>query len=152
MDLSKAPVEGLPFPLGKLGVEYDGTVYGLGFTLAYGNENWFATLTSTFTDTDLGGNFDSDVSSTTIQPRIGLTRKDWQFWVGGIYLDTEETHSGKIDLPVLGSVPFNVELSGTDKWNYGVGARHVFGPKADLSFEVGFGDRTHTLFNFTYRF
>jgi hypothetical protein len=152
VDLSKAPVEGLPFPLGKLDVSYDGTVYGLGFTLAYGNENWFTTLTTTFTDTDLSGNFDSNVESLTVQPRIGLVRDDWQFWLGGLYLDTEESHSGVVELPVLGDVPFDVLLSGADKWNYGVGVRHVFSPKADLSFEIGFGDRTHTLFNFTYRF
>jgi hypothetical protein len=152
VDLSRVPAEELPFPLGKLDVAYDGTVYGAGFTLAYGNENWFTTLTSTFTNTDLSGNFDSDVSSTTIQPRVGLIRNDWQFWVGGLYLDTEETHSGSIGLPVFGEVPFNIKLSGADEWNYAVGARHVFSPKADLSFEIGFGERTHTLFNFTYRY
>ena len=36
--------------------------------------------------------------------------------------------------------------------NYAVGAGYIFSPKATISFEYGFGDRTHTLFNFTYRF
>jgi hypothetical protein len=160
IDLSRAPVQGLPFPLDTLLVSTDGTVLGLGFTLAYGNENWFTSLTTTFTDTDLGGNFDSKVKSTTVQPRLGMTRGPWQFWVGGLYLDTEETHRGTVELPLavvngvptLVPVPFNVVLGGADDWNTALGVRHVFSEHASLSFEVGFGNRDHTLFNYTYRF
>ena len=119
-----------------------------------GYENWFGAVTSTFTDTDLSGDFDSSVSSLTIQPRIGLIRNRWQFWVGGMYLDTEEDHSGTIILPIPGipPVPCSVELEGSDKWNTAVGIGHTFSTKAHISFEVGFGDRDHTLFNFTFRF
>jgi hypothetical protein len=39
-----------------------------------------------------------------------------------------------------------------ENWNYAVGVARVFSPKAHLSLEIGFGDRDHTLFNFTYRF
>jgi len=152
VDLSNVPVVGLPFPLGKLPVNYSGTVYGGGFTLAYGGEHWFTSVTSTWTDTSLNGDFDSTVSTFTAQPRIGLVKDKWNFWVGGLYLDTEETHSGVVQLPVLGAVPFAVELSGSDKWNEAVGAGYTFSPKAVLYMEVGFGNRDHTLFNFTYRF
>lgn len=152
IDLSKAPVQGLPFPLKELPVSTDGTVTGLGFTLAYGSDDWFTTLTATRTETNLGGDFDSNVDSTTIQPRIGLIRGPWQVWVGGLYLDTEETHKGSAVLPVLGNVPFEVVLGGADDWNVALGARHVFSEHASLTFELGFGDREHTLFNYTYRF
>lgn len=154
VDFSSAPITGLPIPLTKLPISYDGTVYGAGFTLVYGNENWFASATTTFTETDLSGDFDSSVQSLSIQPRVGLIRDKWQFWVGGMYLDTEEDHSGSIALPIPGipPVPFAIELEGAEKWNTAVGVGHVFSPKAHLSFEVGFGDRDHTLFNFTYRF
>jgi hypothetical protein len=152
IDLSRAPVQGLPFPLKELAVDSDGTVMGLGFTLVYGTENWFTSVTTTFTDTDLGGDFDSSVKSTTVQPRVGLIRNDWQFWVGGLYLDTEEKHSGIVELPVLGNIDFDVVLGGADDWNTSIGVRHVFSKKASLSFEVGFGDREHTLFNYNYRF
>ncbi|NNE06786.1 MAG: hypothetical protein HKN15_13780 [Xanthomonadales bacterium] len=152
IDLSNAPVQGLPFPLGKLPVNTDGTVVGLGFTLAYGNENWFTSLTATRTETDLGGSFDSSVDSTTLQPRIGLVRGPWQYWVGGLYIDTEETHTGTVTLPVLGSVPFDVVLGNSADWNTAIGVRHSFSEHTELTLEVGFGDRDHTLFNFTYRF
>ena len=71
-----------------------------------------------------------------------------------MYLDTEETHSGNIDLGIPGAptIPFAVSLESMEAWNYAVGMGYVFSPKAHLSFEVGFGDRTHTLFNFTFRF
>lgn len=152
IDLSKAPVQGLPFPLGKLTVSTDGTVTGFGMTLAYGNDNWFTTFTATKTETSLSGNFDSNVDTTTMQPRIGIVKGQWQYWVGGLYLDIEESHKGTVPLPVLGNVPFEVILGGSDDWNTALGARHVFSEHADLTFEVGFGDRSHTLFNFTYRF
>jgi len=57
-----------------------------------------------------------------------------------------------VQLPVLGAVPFAVELEGSHKWNTAVGAGYAFNTKAMLYLEVGFGKRDHTLFNFTYRF
>ena len=152
VDLSNVPVVGLPFPLGKVPVSYDGTVYGGGLTLAYGGEHWFTSVTPTWTTTSLSGNFDSSVNTFTAQPRVGLIKDKWTFWVGGLYLNADEKHSGVIELPVLGQVPFAVELKESDKWNTMVGAGYVFSPKAVLYLEVGFGKRDHTLFNFTYRF
>lgn len=154
VDFSAAPITGLPIPLTKLPISYDGTVYGGGFTLVYGSREWFGSVTTIYTDASLSGDFDSSVQSLTIQPRLGLIRDKWQFWVGGMWLDTEEDHSGTIALPIPGipPVPFSVELEGAEKWNTAVGVGHIFSPSAQLSFEVGFGDRDHTLFNFTYRF
>lgn len=159
VDLSQVPVEGLPFSLGVQPVSYDGTVYGGGVNLAWGTDRWFVALNNTWTDTNLGGNFDSDVTAFISQPRIGLIKDKWTFWVGGMYLDTQEKHSGTIQLLVPGlppgllpPVPFKVDLASMEAWNYAVGVGHVFSPEATLYFEVGFGDRDHTLFNFTYRF
>jgi hypothetical protein len=154
VDFSTADIQGLPpgVSLGKLPVSFDGTVYGAGFTLAYGTENWFTSLTSTFTKTNTSGDLESSVNSTSVQPRIGLLRDAWRFWVGGMYLDTDESHSGIFELPFIGGVPFEVDLITRDNWNYTVGAGYVFSDRADLSFEIGFGNRTHTLFNFNTRF
>lgn len=154
VDFSQAPITGLPVPITKLPISYDGTVYGGGVNLVFGSRTWFGAVNTTWTDTDLGGQFDSSVSSLSIQPRLGLVRDRWQFWVGGMFLDTEEDHSGTIMLPIPGvpPVPFNVELESADKWNTAVGVGHTFSPKAHLSLEIGFGNRDHTLFNYTYRF
>jgi hypothetical protein len=154
VDFSSADIIGLPpgINLGKLPVSFDGTVWGLGFTLVYGTENWFTSVTTTFTTTSTSGDLDSSVDSTSVQPRIGLLRDKWRFWVGAMYLDTDEKHSGTFDLPYIGPVPFAVELVTADNWNYSTGVGYVFSDRADLSFEYGFGKRNHTLFNFTYRF
>jgi len=69
-----------------------------------------------------------------------------------MYLDVDEKHSGTFDLSVIGDVPFSVELATKDNWNYGAGVGYVFSDRANLSFELGFGSRTHTLFNFNVRF
>lgn len=144
----------LPFSLGTLEVNYDGTVYGGGFNLFYGTDRWFAALNNTWTDTSLSGDFESSVQSFTSQPRVGLIRGNWIGYVGAMYLDTEETHSGEIDLGIPGAptIPFAVKLDTLEEWNYAIGMGYVFSPKAHLSFEIGLGDRTHTLFNFTGRF
>ena len=152
VDLSKVEITGLPFSLGTLPVSVDGTVYGLGFTLVYGTENWFVSATTTYTETSTSGVLDSSVESLAIQPRIGLIRDNWRFWAGGMYLDVDEKHSGVFELPVIGDVPFSVELATKDNWNYGAGVGYVFSDRANLSFELGFGSRTHTLFNFNVRF
>jgi len=152
VDFSQADIVGLPIQLPNLPVSFDGTVYGGGFTLAYGTEKWFTSVTTVFTKTNTSGDLDTKVSSTAVQPRIGLLKYGWQFWVGGMYLKTDEKHSGEIEIPYLGNVPFAVELQTKDNWNYVVGAGYDFTDRASLKFEYGFGNRTHTLFNFTFRF
>lgn len=156
VDLSKVPVAGLPVSLPTLPVAYDGTVYGIGFNLLYGTDRWFAALSNTWTDANLSGDFDSSVKTLSSQPRVGLIFNKTSIWLGGMYLDTEEKHSGTIMLPIPGiplpPVPFNVELESMEAWNYAIGFGHVFSPKAHFSLELGFGDRNHTLANFTYRF
>lgn len=154
VDLSKVPIDGLPVSLGTLPVAYDGTVYGIGFNLLYGTDRWFAALNNTWTDANLSGDFDSSVKTLSIQPRVGLLFNKTSIWLGGMYLDTEEKHSGSIMLPIPGipPVPFGVELESMEAWNYAIGFGHVFSPKAHFSLELGFGDRNHTLANFTYRF
>jgi hypothetical protein len=151
VDFSQADIVP-PIPLGTVPVSFDGTVWGGGFTLAYGTERWFTSVTTTFTRTSTSGDLDSKVSSTVVQPRVGLLRDSWRFWVGGMYLKTDEKHSGIFDLPYIGPVPFDVELETQDNWNYAVGVGYAFTDRANLSFEAGFGNRTHTLFNFNVRF
>jgi len=154
VDLSNVSIPGLPVALGSLPVSYDGTVYGGGANLVYGTRKWFAALNNTWTNTSLNGDFDSSVSSFTVQPRLGIIVDGWTLWGGGMWLDTNEKHSGVISLgiPGLPPVPFDVELQTLNRWNYAVGIGRIFSPQATLAFEVGFGDRSHTLFNFTYRF
>ena len=152
VDFSKAEIIGLPFDLGKLPFSFDGLVYGGGFTLVYGSDSWFTSVTTAYTTTDISGSLKSSVNTLSVQPRIGLIRNNWTFWAGGMYLDVDESHKGTIELPFIGDVQFAVDLEARDEWNYSAGVAHYFNDRASLSFEVGFGNRTHTLFNFNVRF
>ena len=105
VDFSKVPVAGLPVSLGTLPVSYDGTVYGVGFNLLYGADRWFAALNNTWTDANLSGDFDSSVKTFSSQPRLGLIFGKSSIWLGAMYLDTEEKHSGTITLPIPGIPP-----------------------------------------------
>ncbi len=160
-------VLGLPLPpqTNSLTIDYDGNVYGGGFVLAGGGDRWFASLTGTFTNTDLGGDFDSSVKATIYQPRVGIRFGDHtEFWVGGYLLDAEEQHSGSvdIDLGLVGSqlpppidgqdVAFDVDLSQGEDFNWSVGTHMTWGEAWEATVEVGAGDRQIALANITYRF
>jgi hypothetical protein len=155
VDLGSVIVPGLG-SLPAFPVNYDGTVWGLGANLVYGTDRWFGSVNTAWTKANLSGDYDSSVKTLTIQPRLGLIRNQWTMWVGGMWLNTEEKHSGtfELELPGIPPIPleFDVDLETSDKWNYAAGIGYIFSPKATISFEYGFGDRTHTLFNFTYRF
>jgi len=161
-------VLGLPLPpnVNNLVVDYDGEVYGGGIVLAVGGDRWFASVTGTYTDTSLSGDFKSSVEATTIQPRIGLRFGDHtELWVGGYIVDATEKHSGtlSIDLgpfiaPPGGPIPrpvnldFAVELSQQEDFNPSIGMHMMMSDAWEATVEVGAGDRRTILANLTYRF
>jgi len=164
IDLS---VLGLPLPpqTNALAIDYDGNVSGYGATLAVGGSRWFASLTATFTDADLNGDFKSSVKASTYQPRLGIrVGEDTEFWIGGYVLDAEEKHSGVVDLdlglvgsmlppPIDGKdVEFAVNLSQAEDFNWSVGTHMLMSGGWEATVEVGAGDRSTALANITYRF
>jgi hypothetical protein len=129
-----------------------GEVYGFGVVLAGGGERFFGSLTGIVTETSLSGNFDSAVDATVITPRVGVHGSRGAFFVGGMYLDAQEKHSGTVMIPFLGAVPFAVELSQKEDWNYLAGVSLALGARWTLEMEGGFGDREHANAALTYRF
>ncbi len=156
VDLSSV---GIPL-LDSVALNYDGDVYGGGVVLVVGGDKWFASLTGTYTDTDLSGGFNSSVKATTIQPRIGVRATETtEVWIGGYFIDAEETHSGTIllDLGILGpGVPipigFAVDLSQQEDFNLSLGLHSMWSEHWEATVEIGGGDRTTALANLTYRF
>ena len=155
-------LQGLELPLPpqtqRVVIDYDGDVYGGGLVLAVGGERWFGSVTATFTDTDLSGDFESSVKATTIQPRIGLRAGDGiDVWVGGYIIDAEESHQGTVNLDIgfgLGVIPidFAVDLSQKEDFNPSIGMHMMLGESWEATAEIGGGDRDTVLANFTYRF
>jgi len=145
-------VEGLPVPLGRLRIDYDGEMYGGGLTLVGGNDYWFGSVTAIWTQQDLSGEFESDAEAMVISPRIGLRNRRGAFWVGATYQDAQETHQGTIVLPFLGPVAFDVELEDQHPWNFHVGGATSISEHWALHLEGGLAQRRTAEFGVTYRF
>ncbi|HQW81305.1 MAG: hypothetical protein IPF83_03110 [Rhodanobacteraceae bacterium] len=153
VNLSSVSIPNAPPGLfNELVIRYSGEVYGAGFTLVYGGDHWFTSLTGTYAETSLSGDFDSNVTSTSWQPRFGLTQGTWAFWVGSLIVDVQEDHNGSIALPFVGNVPFAVELENKDNAGLVFGANCSLADTLDIALEVGKGARTSTLLNLTWRF
>ena len=142
----------LPFPLGKIAIDYDGTVYGGGLTLAAGGDIWFTSLTGVATRADLSGDFDSSANSLVVMPRLGLHNDRGSVWIGAMYLDTKEKHQGTIELPFLGPVPFEVKLKQKEQWNALAGIQANMGERWTLNLEGGFGARQSVSATAAWRF
>ena len=160
VDLSSV---GIPF-LNSVSINYDGDVYGGGLVIAVGGDKWFASLTATITETSLSGNagstIDSSVEATTIQPRFGVrATENTEVWIGGYFIDAEESHIGSIllDLDPTGQIPpipfaFAVDLSQQEDFNFSLGLHSMFSEHWEATVEIGGGDRNTALANLTYRF
>ncbi len=151
VDLSALPVP-LPLPFTSLKINYDGEVYGVGVTLAGGTDHFFGSVTGIATNTQLSGDFDSSASAKVLTPRVGAYNDRGAIYAGAMYQKAEESHKGNIVLPFLGPVPFAVDLSQKDDWNWIAGGSWAFRPDWTLELEGGFGDRSHLNAAVTWRF
>src|SRR5436190_758497 len=149
VDLTHVP---LPVSLGTVDIDYHGTVYGAGATLAAGSDRWFGSLTTIYTNTDLKGAFDSTATAFVVTPKIGLTSTHGSAWIGAMYQRTDEHHKGNITLPFLGSVGFDVKLRQKNAWNGVLGMESALGEHWHLELEGGVGSRMSASVGVTYRF
>ncbi|MEW6364772.1 MAG: hypothetical protein AB1714_09055 [Acidobacteriota bacterium] len=141
----------LGIPLGDITVEYDGIVYGGGFTLAAGHGRFFGTLTTQYTGTDLDLT-DSSVTAWIVTPRAGVTFSRGAVYAGAMYQKAEEKHKGTYTVPVLGTVPFSVTLHEAQPWNFIAGVNLGLGEHWRVDIEGGLGNRTSGLLHVGYRF
>ena len=149
IDLSAAR---LPIPLTHLSINYDGEVYGGGVTLAVGGERWFASLTGIYTDTNLSGDFDSQVSAIVVSPKVGLHGDRGAVWIGAMWQQAEEEHSGNLAIPFVGNVDFAVKLAEESSTNLLMGMSAGITEHWHVELEGGAGDRLHASAGLTYRF
>ncbi len=149
VDLSHA---NLPVALGSVDINYHGSVFGGGVTLAAGGKHWFGSLTTIYTDTSLSGDFQSTAKAFVITPKLGLTSDRGSAWIGATYQKTDEHHAGNITLPFIGPVGFAVELRQKNTWNGAVGMESALTKHFHLELEGGFGSRKSASVGLGYRF
>lgn len=158
-------------------LDFKGTTYGLGTTLVYGYDNWFASLDQNYTRTDFDI-LDGDISAYTLTPRVGysftvpamdtlhMAPSKLNVWVGSMYQDVQQTFKDNLsDLnmpPELeqlmtladgnGDGRFKVKQHLTTPWNMLVGAQYEVTRNFNITSEVGFTERNSFYVAGEYRF
>lgn len=148
-------------------LNFEGTTYGAGVTLAGGYGNWFTILDTNYTQTSFDI-LDGKISALTVSPRVGY-RFEFQgiagpshlsLWVGSMYQDVEQEFRGNLSdlgLPsALDSVVedgrFDVKQHLSSPWNMLVGAQYEITQNFNVLTEFGFNDRNSFFIAGEYRF
>ncbi|MBD2783301.1 hypothetical protein ID858_05780 [Xenorhabdus sp. DI] len=164
------PWKNLPFEL-----NFKGKTFGGGITLAGGYNQFFATLDTNYTRTNLDI-LDGDISALVITPRVGYEfvfepllagqgNTKVQVWVGAMYQDITQRFKGNVsnlDLPPelalfdmikkQTDIKFDVEQHLAHKWNNTLGARIEVTRNFNILSEVGFGNRNSFFISGEFRF
>lgn len=157
-DVDFAAIQPLvPLPFTSIAINYDGEVFGVGAVIAGGGKRYFGSLTVIATETSLSGDFESDARALVLAPRFGLHNDRGALYVGAMYQEAEESHQGTIGLPLIPGaplipVPFSVELSQKEDWNWLAGGTVALGERWTLQVEAGFGGRDHADVELGFRF
>ncbi|MFU0922949.1 hypothetical protein [Kluyvera sichuanensis] len=154
-------------------LDFKGTTFGTGVTLAGGYENWFALVDTNYTRTDFDI-LDGKISALTVSPRIGyrfnlqgpVGPSHLSIWLGSMYQDVQQEFKGSLsDLsmpaalqPLIDAVNqngegrFDVKQRLTSPWNVLVGSQYEITPHFNLLTEIGFNERNSFFIAGEYRF
>lgn len=138
---------------------FTGKTYSLGLLLAGGWKSYFVTIPTNWTyadmdDTDAGG------AVLTVTPRVGKMfdlgdAGNLAVFVGGNYLDSELTVTGRVALPDdLVSIDYIIEQENTGKWNGVIGFNWDITRRWSLAAEYNgfFGSRKAYIASLTWRY
>lgn len=154
-------------------LDFKGTTWGTGITLAGGYQNWFALVDTNYTRTDFDI-LDGKISALTVSPRVGY-RFSFQgpagqshlgVWLGTMYQDVQQEFRGSLDdldmpaalQPLINSVNqngdgrFDVKQKLTSPWNMLIGTQFEMTPNVNLLTEFGFNQRNSFFVAGEYRF
>ena len=154
-------------------LDFKGTTWGTGFTLAGGYGNWFGLIDTNYTRTDFDI-LDGKISATTVSPRIGYRfnlqgiagPSNLSSWVGSMYQNVQQEFKGNLsDLhmppelqPLIAAVnkddqgKFDVKQRLSSPWNMLVGAQYEITQNFNVLTEFGFNERNSFFVAGEYRF
>ena len=154
-------------------LDFKGTTWGTGITLAGGYENWFALVDTNYTRTDFDI-LDGKISALTVSPRVGYRFKfqgpvgesHLSVWVGSMYQNVQQEFRGSLsDLhmpaelqPLIqavnqdGNGRFDVKQNLTSPWNMLLGTQFEMTPQFNVLTEFGFNERNSFFIAGEYRF
>lgn len=159
-------------------LDFKGTTYGVGTTLAGGVGNWFAVLDGNYTQTRFDI-LDGSIDAFTFSPRVGyrfttpevemlhLPSGKLNVWVGSMYQDVQEEFKGSLNDLTMPSAMlqnmvnfanqddkgrFDVKQHLQSPWNMLVGAQYEVTRNFNVTTEIGFAERNSFFIAGEYRF
>jgi hypothetical protein len=118
----------------------EGSVGGLGVTLAGGYKSFFFAGDVNAARADLGfdDKFDAVVSSLRVGWNGKAGERPLRLWLNTTYWDTAAVASGTVADPDGGTLAFEVDQGPIHPWTYGVGAQYDIRPAFNLAADLGF--------------
>ena len=132
-------------------VNYEGTVFGAGTTLAYGQDAWFVSVTGIYTHTALDDGLE-DIPAWLVSPKIGVRLAKFELWVGATYQNVTESQAGVFNVVNVGQADYDVELEAAEPWNGQLGIRYAVTDSLFLTVEAGLGNRQSLVGHLQWRF
>jgi hypothetical protein len=126
--------------------QMDGSVYGLGVTLAGGYDRYFLTLDNNYTWANVGAAFDYTINTLMSTVRTGVRDqwgdREWRLWVGGTLWNTDRDLEGVLTAVDQGGTPrtlyFSVEQEPVTQQNFVVGGNIEYNRHLNFLLEYGF--------------
>ena len=144
-------------------IDYNGTTFGGGVTLAGGYKDFFGSLDINYTHSNVDV-LDGEIKTLTVSPRLGVLvdpaaiRGSLAFWVGAMYMDYKQTVTNDINLreidPSLPSVEidFKIDLKNEERWNFLFGGQWEITKRWQVMAEGGLGNRRQLILGAFFRF
>ena len=144
-------------------IDYNGTTYGGGITLAGGYKNFFGSLDANYTYTDINL-VDGDIKTLTISPRLGVLvdpsriKGSFAFWIGAMYMDYTQTVTDSVNLNELDSslpsveLDFEIDVKNEEHWNFLMGGQWEITKRWQITAEGGVGNRRQIVLGSSFRF
>ncbi len=147
----------------KFNIDYTGTTFGGGVTLAGGYKNFFGSLDVNYTQSDIDV-VDGEIKVLTVSPRIGVLvdpaaiKGSLALWVGAMYMDYKQTVSDEINLNELDSrlpsveIDFEIDVKNEEHWNFLFGGQWEITKRWQVMAEGGVGNRRQVILGAFFRF
>jgi len=144
-------------------IDYNGTTYGGGITLAGGYKNFFGSLDANYTYSDIDL-VDGEIKTLTISPRLGvlvdpsIIKGSFAFWIGAMYMDYKQTVTDSVNLNELDSslpaveLDFEIDIKNEEHWNFLMGGQWEITKRWQITAEGGVGNRRQIIFGSSFRF
>ena len=144
-------------------IDYNGTTYGGGITLAGGYKNFFGSLDANYTYTDINL-VNGDIKTLTISPRLGMLvdppgiKGSFAFWIGAMYMDYKQTVTDSVNLNELDSslpavdLDFEIDIKNEEHWNFLMGGQWEITKRWQITAEGGVGNRRQIVLGSSFRF